>query len=143
MSTSIACETNFLAIRITRTNHIRDYMNYDSFDLFYHLLRGENKLKRIISLLLCPVINELLEANLYLDSRVESTMDNEEMFLPPYNAAEFKAPLALGAEQAFREDAAPTRFSTTASMKWPTGGATLQGTYAVSPRQRDEQRGKA
>ncbi|WP_122089161.1 Cdc6/Cdc18 family protein [Halalkalicoccus subterraneus] len=78
--------------------------NYDPNEFFYRLLRGEGKLKRGISLSAWLISNQLVEVDLRLDSRVESTMGNEEVFFGPYGPNELAKILLPHLERAFTEE---------------------------------------
>jgi orc1/cdc6 family replication initiation protein len=86
-------------------DHIRHDSNYDPNDFFYRLLRGEGKLQRDLNLSVVLVSNELLEVDLRLDSRVQSAMDGEEVFFPPYGVVLLERILRPRVEQAFRAGA--------------------------------------
>ncbi|ELY55812.1 Cdc6/Cdc18 family protein [Natronococcus jeotgali] len=88
-------------------DHIQQDTNYDPSDFFYRLLRGEGKLARGINLSVWLLSNELLEVDLRLDSRVESTMSDETVFFPPYGEEELVAILEPRVERAFRDGAVP------------------------------------
>jgi orc1/cdc6 family replication initiation protein len=88
-------------------DHIQHDSNYDPNDFFYRLLRGEGKLKRELNLSVFLVSNELLEVDLRFDSRVQSAMDGEEVFFPPYGIELLEQILRPRIEQAFREGAVP------------------------------------
>lgn len=88
-------------------DHIKQDSNYDPNDFFYRLLRGEGKLKREINLSVALISNELLRVDLSLDSRVQSAMDGEEVFFPPYGVESLGAILEPQLEQAFKAGALP------------------------------------
>ncbi|NKE36530.1 AAA family ATPase [Natronococcus sp. JC468] len=88
-------------------DHIQQDTNYDPSDFFYRLLRGEGKLARGINLSVWLLSNELLEVDLRLDSRVESTMSDDAVFFPPYGEEELAAILEPRVERAFRDGAVP------------------------------------
>ncbi|WP_311172612.1 Cdc6/Cdc18 family protein [Halobellus ordinarius] len=72
------------ALLLDEIDHIQHDTNYDPNDFFYRLLRGEGKLRRELNLSVFLVSNELLAVDLRSDSRIQSAMDGEEVFFPPY-----------------------------------------------------------
>lgn len=88
-------------------DHIKLDANYDPNDFFYRLLRGEGRLKRGLNLSVFLLSNELLEVDLSLDSRVQSVMDGEEVFFPPYGIEKLEVILRPQVAQAFIEGGTP------------------------------------
>ncbi|WP_348611658.1 Cdc6/Cdc18 family protein [Halobaculum rarum] len=88
-------------------DHLTQDSNYDPNDFFYRLLRGEGKLKRGLNLSVIMISNELLEVDLRLDSRVQSAMDGEEVYFPPYGMVDLEAIVTPQLDQAFVDGAIP------------------------------------
>lgn len=112
----------YTVVILDEIDHIQHDSNYDPNDFFYRLLRGEGKLKRGITLSVWLLSNELLEVDLRLDSRVQSTMSGEEVFFPPYDPPTLDEILTPRLERAFRTDALPSEVAeygiTSAANRW-------------------------
>lgn len=94
----------YTVLLLDEIDQIKHDSNYDPNDFFYRLLRGEGKLKRGISISVWLLSNELLDVDLRLDSRIESTMSGEEVFFPPYSTSDLEALLKPRITEGFRED---------------------------------------
>lgn len=103
-------------------DHITQDTNYAPSEFLYRLLRGEGKLKREIQLSAWLISNALLEVDLRLDSRVQSTMGDEEVFFSPYGYEELRAICTPRIEAAFQDGAVPADVFTTgielAASQW-------------------------
>ncbi|MDS0475682.1 AAA family ATPase [Natrinema sp. 1APR25-10V2] len=105
--TALADYPDWTILLLDEIDHVQHDTNYEPNDFFYRLLRGEGKLARGIDLSVWLLSNELLEVDLRLDSRVESAMSDEQVFFPPYDAADLEAVLAPRLKRAFRDEAVP------------------------------------
>ena len=97
----------YTILLLDEIDQIKHDSNYDPNEFFYRLLRGEGKLSRGISLSVWLLSNELLDVDLRLDSRIESTISGEEVFFPSYNPETLSEVLEPPLRQAFREDTLP------------------------------------
>lgn len=95
---------DWTVLLLDEIDHVQHDANYDPSDFFYRLLRGEGRLERGLQLSVFLLSNELLTVDLRLDSRVESAMGGEEVFFPPYTAAELEAIVGARIDRAFIED---------------------------------------
>lgn len=103
--TALESYPEWTVLILDEIDHIQHDSNYDPNDFFYRLLRGEGKLTRGLNLSVVLVSNELLEVDLRLDSRVQSAMDGEEVFFPPYGIDLLEQILRPRIERAFRAGA--------------------------------------
>jgi hypothetical protein len=103
--TALETYPEWTVLILDEIDHIRHDSNYDPNDFFCRLLRGEGKFKRDLNLSVFLISNELLAVDLRLDSRVQSAMDGEEVFFPPYGVELLEAILRPRIERAFREGA--------------------------------------
>lgn len=102
---ALAGYPEYTVLLLDEIDQIKHDSNYDPNDFFYRLLRGEGKLKRGISLSVWLVSNELLDVDLRLDSRIESTMSGEAVFFPSYDPETLREVLESPLQQAFRRGA--------------------------------------
>lgn len=100
-------QPGWTVLLLDEIDHVKHDSNYDPNEFFYRLLRGEGRLQRDLSLSVWLLSNELLEVDLRLDSRVQSTMSDESVFFPPYSREDLKAVLDRRVKQAFRDGTLP------------------------------------
>ncbi len=89
---------------LDEVDKINQDKNYDTDNLFYRLLRGEEKISRDINTSLFLINNKLQHIDFDLDSRVDSVMSEEQIFFPPYNKRELNNILDPIIDKAFRKD---------------------------------------
>ena len=100
---ALADYPEWTVLLLDEIDHVKHDSNYEPSEFFYRLLRGEGKLQRDIQLSVWLISNELIDVDLRLDSRVQSAMNDEEVFFPPYDESELASVLLSRLRQAFKD----------------------------------------